>query len=152
MKSRRVVAIVVAVVVLLPMIALGVLVLVAQSEWGERFVERRVSAMLEREVEIDGISITPGLPPRVMLSKLRIGNPSWAKTPNLIDAEGLYARVFVLPLFRGRVVVPYVGARHATAGLELDGDKATWRFSQRAEEEHDSRLRLGMVYLDDGEI
>jgi uncharacterized protein involved in outer membrane biogenesis len=152
MKARRVLLVVLAVVVLLPVLAVGALVLVAQSEWGERFVERRVAAMLHREVEIEGISVKPGWPPRVILSKLRIGNPSWAKTPNLIDAEGFYARVLVLPLFRGRVVVPYLGARHATAGLELDGQRATWRFSERAEQQQDSRLRLGLVYLDDGKI
>lgn len=152
MKFGRVILVVVAVLVLLPVVAVGALVLVAQSEWGERFVEKRVAGMLDREVEINGISVRPGWPPRVILSKLRIGNPSWAKTPNLIDAEGFYARVLVLPLFRGRVVVPYLGARHATAGLELDGKRATWRFGKRAEDQQDSRLRLGLVYLDDGKI
>ena len=152
MKPVRVVLVVVAVLVLLPVVAIGALALVAQSEWGERFVEKRVSAMLDREVEINGISLRPGWPPGIVLARLRIGNPSWAKTPNLVDADGFYARVLMLPLFRGRVVVPYLGARHATAGLELDGKRATWRFSQRAEDQQDSRLRLGLVYLDDGKI
>jgi uncharacterized protein involved in outer membrane biogenesis len=152
MRSRRTLFIVLAVVILLPLVAIGALVLVAQSEWGERFVERRIAAMLDREVEIDGISVKLGWPPRVILAKLRISNPAWAKTKDLIDAEGFYARVLVPPLFRGRVVVPYLGARHATAGLELDGKRATWRFGERAENEEDSRLQLGLVYLDDGHI
>jgi uncharacterized protein involved in outer membrane biogenesis len=47
-------------------------------------------------------------------------------------------------------VVPHLGARHATAGLELDGDRATWRFGERSDKE--SRLQLGLVAIDDGRI
>jgi uncharacterized protein involved in outer membrane biogenesis len=152
MKVRRALLATLAVVLLLPIVAVGGLLLVAQSEWGERWIEHRVAAMLDREVEINGISVKLGWPPRVIFAKLRISNPSWAKTPNLVDAEGLYARVMVPPLFTGRVVVPYIGARHATAGLELDGKRATWRFSKREEDQQESRLQLGLVYLDDGRI
>jgi len=144
------VAIVIAVVFLLPVVAVATLVLVAQSEWGERWIERQVAARLEREVQIEGVSVTPAWPPRVILARLRIGNPSWAQTPNLVDAEGFYARVLLGPLFTGRIVVPYVGARRATAGLELDGRRATWRFGEKSDEP--SRLQLGLVYLDDGHI
>lgn len=149
MKSRRLL-IAVALVLLAPIVLLGALVLVAQSEWGERWVERRVAGALDREVDLEGISLRLGWPPRVIVSKLRISNPAWAKTRNLIDAEGLYARVAVPPLFTGRVVVPYLGAARARAGLELDGKRATWRFGEGSEEE--SRLELGLVYLEDGKI
>src|SRR4051812_21299516 len=110
MKVRRALLATFAVVLLLPIVAVGGLLLVAQSEWGEHWIEHRVAAMLDREVEINGISVKLGWPPRVIFAKLRISNPSWAKTPNLVDAEGLYARVMVPPLFTGRVVVPYIGA------------------------------------------
>ncbi|MEO5693119.1 MAG: AsmA family protein, partial [Usitatibacter sp.] len=148
-RTRRwVIAIVV--VLLLPFVALGVLLIVAQSEWGERFIEARASAALERDVHIEGISIKLEWPPRIIFAKLRISNPPWAKTKDLIDAEGLYARVAVPPLFGGKVVIPSVGARHANAGLEIEGDKATWKFGKESKGE--SRMLLGMVYLDDGHI
>jgi uncharacterized protein involved in outer membrane biogenesis len=150
MSVRKRVLIVLAVVLLLPFAALGTLMLVVQTEWGERWVSSRVAHQLHRDVEIRGISLTPGWPPRIIFAHLRIGNPSWAKTPALIDADGLYARVAVPPLFAGRVVVPYIGARKATAGLEMDGKRATWRFGNDSQEE--SRLRLGLVFLDDGHI
>ena len=149
MMTRRLL-IILAVVVLLPVVAIGAVVLVAQSEWGERWVEQRVANHLKREVNIEGISVKLGWPPRVIFSKLRIGNPEWAKTRDLIDADGLYARVAVPPLFAGRVVVPYLGATRATAGLEMDGKRATWRFGGDSDEE--SRLQLGLVYLEDGRI
>jgi uncharacterized protein involved in outer membrane biogenesis len=149
MKARRFL-VVVAIVLLLPVVALGALILVAQSEWGERWVERRVANLLHREVDIEGISVKLGWPPRVILARLRIGNPPWASTPNLVEAEAMYARVAVPPLFTGRVVVPYLGASRATAGLELDGKRATWRFGNESDEE--SRLQLGLVSLSDGHI
>ena len=151
MRHRRL-ALALAGVVLLPILAVAALVAIAQSEWGERWLERRVGAQLGREVAIEGVSVTPSWPPRVIFAKLRIGNPPWATTRDLVDAEGLYARVLVGPLFTGRIVVPYVGARHATAGLELDGTRATWRFGDKGEGEGESRLQLGLVYLDDGHI
>jgi uncharacterized protein involved in outer membrane biogenesis len=150
--KRRTLVILLAVVLLLPVVAIGTLLLVAQSEWGERWVEQRVANHLHREVNLEGISIKLGWPPRVVLAKLRIGNPDWAETPNLIDAEGLYARVAVPPLFRGRVVVPYVGATMATAVLEMDCKRATWRFGEPGKEDQESRLQLGLVYLQDGQV
>ena len=152
MNRRRIVLAVVLVVLVLPILAIGGLLLFAQSEAGERFVEARASAALGRTVEIDGISIRPGLPPRVSFDHLRIANPEWAETPDLINARGLYARVHVLPMLKKRVIIPYLGATQATAGLEMAGKKATWRFSQEAEEKEDSGLVLGRVHIGDGDI
>lgn len=148
--KRRRILLILGIVLLLPVLAVTALVLVAQSEWGERWLEARVSGTIDREVRIDGISLGWGWPPRIIFGHLRIGNPPWATTPALVDAEGLYARVAVPPLFKGKVVVPYLGARRATAGLELDGKRATWRFGNDSQEE--SRLQLGLVFLDDGDI
>jgi uncharacterized protein involved in outer membrane biogenesis len=152
MTRKKTLLTVAAVLLLLPFVLVGGMLLLAQSEWGERFVERRASAALGRAVEIDGISVKLGWPPRVGFDHLRIANPEWAETPDLINARGLYARVHVPPLFAGRVVIPYLGATQATAGLEMDGKKATWRFSPEAEEKEDSGLILGRVHVGDGDI
>ncbi|HUP98365.1 MAG TPA: AsmA family protein [Usitatibacter sp.] len=150
MATPRKIALIVLVVLLLPVLLFGAAILVAQSEWGERKLESIVAAKLDRKVEIDGISLKWGWPPGVIFGRLRISNPEWAKSPDLIDAEGLYARVAVLPLFTGRIVVQYLGARRANAGLEMDGERATWRFGKESQEQ--SRLILTRVYLDDGHI
>ncbi len=152
MPPRRVALLVLILVFLLPALLLGGLVLLAQSEWGERFAEKRASAALGRAVEIDGISLQLGWPPRINFDHLRIANPDWAETPDLIDARGLYARVMVPPLFARRLVIPYLGAVQARAGLEMDGKRATWRFGPEAEEKEDSRLVIGRVYLGEGDI
>lgn len=139
-----------ALVLLLPVVLLGALMLAVQSDFVERKVERMVGAKLDREVEISGISLKPAWPPLVTMSHLRISNPPWAREKDLVNADALYARVLVPPLLRGLVVVPWLGANRASAGLEMDGEKATWRFGPRSDEP--SKLQLGMVYLDDGHI
>ena len=103
---------------------------VVQSEWAERWVEARVGKRIERDVNLESVDIDLGWPPTIRLQRLRIANPAWATTPVLIDAEGLSAKVEVPPLLRGRIVVPFLGAERATAGLERDGERATWRFGE----------------------
>ena len=148
--SRRRILTVVSLVLLVPVVLVAALVVVAQTEWAERSLEKMVSGKLDREVQIEDIGLRWGWPPGVVVGKFRIGNPSWAKTPNLIDADGLYARVDLLPLVRGMVVVRYLGASRATAGLEVDGTKATWRFGEASDEP--SKLVLMRVYMDDGQV
>ena len=152
MPHRRAWIVALVVLLLLPVVIVGGAVLLAQSSWGERRIESIASASLGRKVEINGIGFRWGWPPGLVFGHLRISNPDWAQTRDLVDAEGLYARFFVTPLFVGKVVIPYVGARHATAGLEMDGDKATWKFGKAGQGDGPSRLFITRVYLDDGHI
>src|SRR4051812_18829365 len=150
-RPARIALIVVLVILLLPIVAVGGLVLVAKTQWGERWLEARVSGSLQRQVQIDGISFRWGWPPGIVFAHLKIGNPKWATTPALVDAQALYARVMIPPLLRGRVVIPYLGANRAQAGLEMDGDRATWKFGN-PEGKGESKMLIGMVYLGDGHI
>ena len=148
--GRRRILIIVASILLVPIVLIAALVVVAQTEWAERSLEKMVSGKLDREVQIEDIGFRWGWPPGVVVAKFRIGNPSWAKTPNLIDADGLYARIHLLPLLKGMVVIPYLGANRAVSGLEVDGERATWRFGESSDEP--SKLVLMRVYMDDGEV
>lgn len=150
MSRKRAILTVVAVLVLLPLAAVAALILVAQSEWGERWLERQVASRIHREVQIEGIRLHAGWPPRVAFERLRIGNPAWATTPNLVDAKGLAARVEIPPLLRRRIVVPLLEARKAEAGLEQKGDQATWRFGDQ--EKGPSAIDLRAVVLEDGHV
>lgn len=149
MTARRIL-IILAVLLLVPVLALGALVLVAQSDWGENWVAARAGRALDREVEVHGISFRWGWPPGVVFARLRVSNPPWAKSRDLVDAEGLYARVAVPPLFTGHVLVPYLEARKAEAGLEMDEDRATWRFGK--DSKGPSKLIVTKIVLDDGHI
>ena len=151
---RRAPLILLAIVVLLPVVLLGALSLAVRSEWGERQFEKVVGGMLDRKVEVNGISVRWGLPPGLVFAHLRIANPEWAQTPDLVNADGLYARFRLAPLFAGKVVIPYLGARRATAGLEMDGERATWKFGppKPKDQQQPSRLYVQRIYLDDGHI
>lgn len=140
----------IAVILLLPVALLAIALLVVQSDAAERWIEARASERIEREVEVDGIDVDLAWPPLVKLQRLRIGNPAWATTPDLVDAERLSARVEVLPLFKRRVVMPYLAAERATAGLERDGPRATWRFGSG--EAGESPFLVLRVQLGNGRI
>jgi uncharacterized protein involved in outer membrane biogenesis len=150
MTTGRRISLIVALVVLTPIVLLAGLVLLVESGWGERWAEKQVASRTHREVELDTIRLRLGWPPTVTLDHLRIGNPPWAKTPNLVDAHGLTAKVEVLPLFARRLVVPLLEARQAEAGVELRGGQATWRFADDSREP--SRIHLDRVFLNDGHI
>jgi uncharacterized protein involved in outer membrane biogenesis len=150
MTTRRRVLVVLAALLLTPVALLAIAIMVVQSEWAERFVEQRIANRIDREVQIEGIDIELGWPPAVNLERLRIGNPAWARTPNLVDATGLHARVAVPPLFRRQIVIPFLSARAATAGLELDGTRASWRFGEQ--EQEPSPITIVRVQLGDGDI
>ena len=150
MSRARRIAFIAAVVILAPIVFLLGAVLLVQSEWGEGWAERQVAKRIGREVQLEGIRLRFGWPPIVTLERVRIGNPPWAKSPNLVDAEGLSARVLVGPLFQRRLVLPYVEARRAHSGLESKGDVATWRFGDDGREP--SRIELDRVLLHDGNI
>lgn len=147
---KRRVAWVIAIVLLLPFVLFGVMMAAVQSEFVERRVEQMVAAKLDRQVEIKGISLQPGFPPLVTIAHLRISNPAWARSKDLVDADAMFARVRLLPLLKGYVIVPYLGARRATAGIEMNGDQGTWKFGPKSDEP--SKLFIQMIYLDDGHI
>lgn len=150
MTRRRRIVLIATAIVLTPIVLLAGFVLLVQSEWGERWAEKQVAERTHREVQLEGIRLRAAWPPIVTFERVRIGNPPWAKTSNLVDAEGLAAQVEVWPLFARRIVVPYLEARKAEAGLELKGDQATWRFGQ--DERDPSRIDLDRVVLTDGHI
>ena len=150
MSRKRALLSIAAVIVLVPVIAIGIFILVAQSEWGERWLERQVASRIPREVQIDGIRVHLGWPPAVSFEKLRISNPSWAHTKDLVDATGLSALVEIPPLFRRHLVVPLVRARSAEAGLEQKGGQATWEFGDA--QKGPSRIDVRGVLLEDGHV
>jgi uncharacterized protein involved in outer membrane biogenesis len=150
MTARRVVIIVLAIVVVLPLALLGGLVLLVQSEWGERWLEAQVSQRIHREVQVEDIRVRWDWPLALAFGRIRIANPDWAQTPNLIDANRLYANFELMPLFHRRLIVPYMSAGRAEMGLEIDGDKATWHFGD--ESKNPSRIELTRVSLEDGHV
>ena len=149
-RARRFALIILAILVLLPLALVGGGVLLVQSEPGERWLERQVGQRIHREVQVEDIRLEWGWPPGLTFERVRIANPDWAKTPNLIDAHGLLARIEPWPLFDKRIVVPLMTARSAEMGLEVSGERKTWRFGHESKDP--SRIELARVMLDDGRV
>jgi uncharacterized protein involved in outer membrane biogenesis len=149
--TRRVLIALAVVLVLLPALLIVGGVLALQSERTERWVEGRIGDAISRDVEVEGIDFQFGWPPAINVERLRIANPQWAKTLDLIDATDLHARIEVLPLFRKLIVVPYFSARNVVAGLEQDGDRATWRFGDGGEGQP-SPFVIKRVNVEEGSI
>ena len=147
MAIRRIL-LVAAVVLLIPFLLLGALVLVVQSEWGESWLEKSVAGRIHREVQIEGIRVHFAWPPTLDFERIRIGNPEWAKTRDFLDANALTARIEPWPLFQRRLIVPYLRAKSAKAGLEQAGGRATWHFDEN--QRRPNRIDLGLVLLEDG--
>lgn len=153
MASRaRIALIVVGIVLLVPLVLVGALVLVVQSPWADHWVERTASNATHREVQVEGIRVEPAWPPTLHFAHIRVSNPPWAKTPNLLDARDLTAQVEIGPLFEKRVVIPFLRAGRAAVGLEQSGEHATWSFGPKQEHTQPSRIDLRIVYLNDGRI
>ncbi|HEX4780086.1 MAG TPA: AsmA family protein [Usitatibacter sp.] len=150
MLMAKRIALIVLVVLLVPVLVLAAAILLVQSPWGERFAERQVGSRIERQVDLQGIRLHAAWPPVVSFQRIRISNPAWASTKELVDAEELSASVEVLPLFARRIIVPSLTAKRATAGLEQKGDQATWRFG--GDSRSPSRILLERVALEDGRI
>lgn len=148
--ARRVLIILAVVLLALPLLVIAGGILLLQSESTERWAEARIGDAIEREVEVEGIDFQFGWPPAINVERIRIGNPEWAKTPHLIDATDLHARIEIPPLLKQRIVIPYFSARSATAGLEQDGERATWRFGEG--EQEPSPFLIKRVNVEDGKI
>jgi uncharacterized protein involved in outer membrane biogenesis len=151
MTRKRAAITIIAVVLLLPIVAVAALVLVAQSEWGERWLEKQVATRIHRDVEIDRIRFHAAWPPAVSFGHLRISNPEWATTKDLVNADGLSARVEIPPLFHRQVVVALVQAKRAEAGLEQKGGRSTWEFGD-GNSKDSGRINVRAALLEDGHI
>jgi hypothetical protein len=101
--------------------------LVAHSEWVSAGSRSRSRAASTAKCEIDGIRLHRAWPPEISFERLRIGNPRWATTPNLVDADRLAARVEIPPLFTRSRAADRAGAPRG-AGSSSTATGRTWQF------------------------
>ncbi len=80
-----------------------------------------ISQSLDREVRIDGkIGLEPSLWPRFVVEDISIGNPSWAKVPDLVRVKRFEIQVALLPLLRKEVKILELNLIGAHVHLERD--------------------------------
>lgn len=114
-------------------VAVAVFILIFEWNWLRGPLSAYASARLNREVAIEGdlhvdiLSWTP----TATVKDLRIADPEWAGGGRMAEVEQVTASIEVLPLLRGRMVLPLLRIDDADVRLLRQADgRATWDFSR----------------------
>jgi uncharacterized protein involved in outer membrane biogenesis len=112
-------------------LALIVFLVVFDWNWARGPIAKIASAQLQREVRIDGdLDVHPwSLKPRAEATGIRIAQPAWAGTGQMLKVNRLAVQIEILPLFRRKVVLPLLRIDGPSVDLrrELSG-RANWTF------------------------
>jgi uncharacterized protein involved in outer membrane biogenesis len=112
-------------------VALIVFLVVFDWNWARGPIGKIASAQLQRTVSIDGdLDVHPwSLKPRAEAARIRISQPAWAGTGQMVTVDRLAVQIEILPLFRRKVVLPLLRIDSPKVDLrrELSG-RANWTF------------------------
>ena len=94
-------------------------------------IARIASGYVGRAIHIDGtlklqlLSLTP----YAVVDGLRVGNPQWARAPDMAQVGRLEVSIDLLALLTARIVIPRLGVEELELSLERDAsNRANWRF------------------------
>jgi AsmA family protein len=127
------------------------------------YASERASGAAGRKIEIGDIDVQLGRVTRVVISNFNIANADWAKTGSLAKLDKADVTIRLLPLLRGRVVLPNVHLVRPEIALEKTTDgKSNWDFSQNpggvaaaetaAPDKRSEFPIIGALQIDDGKV
>ncbi len=110
-------------------LALGVAAIVlSRMDWRPR-IESLVSARLGRPLTIEGFAIGWGNPLTLEITGLRLANPAWGSTPDMVAIRRLHAAIAPWPLLHGELRLSQMVAERPVIVLERDTDgTGNWVF------------------------
>ena len=93
-------------------------------------VQARVKSAIGRELTIAGpIDLKLSLEPKIVVSDVSLGNAPWGKTPDMVHARRVEARVALLPLISRRFEVVELVLVEPVIALETDAQgRGNWDF------------------------
>ncbi|HEX2198753.1 MAG TPA: AsmA family protein [Burkholderiales bacterium] len=118
-------------------------------------IERAVTEATGRELRIEGDlrPVWTWVHPRFRVEGVSFANPEWASEEYLFTADVVEASISLLPLVRGRVVVPDLHLEGAQVNLEQDADgRKTWVLDPEQKEKEESRVFIRHLTLDRGRL
>lgn len=120
-------------------------------------ITKAVSDATGRELRIEGDFRTKWswIHPRFRVEQVTFANADWGSADYLLSADAIEATVRLLPLLRGRVVVPEVHLEGAEVNLEQDAEgNRNWILDKDKDQEpkKESRIRIELLTLDDGRL
>ena len=127
-------------------IALGVALFLAAAvalflaiydwNWLKSPIRTAVASATGRTLEIRGdISGQFRLHPRLRFEQVRLSNPEWARSPDLLLADAVELEIALLPLLRKKVVIHDLVLERPELHLERRADsRATWVFNEEQQD------------------
>jgi AsmA protein len=117
-------------------------------------ITRAVTHATGRELVIDGGFKVKWswVHPRFRAEKVRFDNADWAREDYLLSADVVEASIRLLPLLRGRVIVPEVHLEGADLNLEEDAEgRKNWILKQD-DQQKESRVRIELLTVKHGHL
>lgn len=137
-------------------LAIALLVLLANPAWLRGPLERFVAAQLHRELGIGELHLRWNGQPTLVLNDVVLGNLAGASEPQMARVRSMEMTLSLLDLLRGHVVIPKVGMTDLDLLLErLPDGRKNWvvgNEDKSKQEKPRSRLRLGSVSLTSGRV
>ncbi|HUR40156.1 MAG TPA: AsmA family protein [Verrucomicrobiae bacterium] len=135
--------------------AFAILALIFDSNWLKGPIERMVTAKTGREFRIEGnLDIIPRLTPRLTVERVRFANPPWAQEPETLRLEKAEISLALLPLLRGKIVLPQVALTKPVIALERNEAGANnWTLGRADAEDPEQRgepPQIGLLTVDEG--
>lgn len=119
-------------IIVLALLAVGLVVAVARSDWAREQVAARASEALGRKVTLADLDVDFGRLTRIRLAGITIGNPDWARQPEMARLEALELAVRVWPLLTGTLELDDVRLVRPDVALEKHPDgRANWHFARK---------------------
>jgi len=119
-------------------------------------IERAVSEATGRELRLGGdlTAVWDWKYPRFRAEDVSFANPDWAAEDTMFSAQAVEASVSLLPLLRGRVVLPEVHLEQPQLNLEQDAEgRKNWILDrEQKEQKEESRVFVQRLTLDQGEL
>ena len=123
-------------VVFLLALVVGVILVMFDWTWLKSPIEKGVFAATGRTLQIDGdITGQFGLHPRLRFEQVRLSNPDWAESPEMLLADAIELQIALLPLLRKMIVIHDLVLQRPTLHLErLKDSRATWVFNKEQQD------------------
>ncbi len=119
-------------------------------------IERAVTEATGRELSLEGdlSAVWDWKYPRFRAEGVRFANPDWAAEDLMFSAQAVEASVSLVPLLRGRVVLPEVHLERPQVNLEQDAEgRKNWVLDRDPKEQkQESRVFVQRLTLDEGEL
>ncbi len=150
-----------------PLGLIGILAVAYFAFWDWNYLRgyaaERASGVAGRKIEIGDIDVKLGRVTRIVASNLDIANADWAQSGSLTKLERAEVTIQVLPLLRGRVVMPSLHLVRPDISLEKGTDgKSNWDFSQNpggvaaveaaTPDERSEFPIIGTLQIDEGKV